>query len=58
MGVLALFDYNEFIYLWKINKFDWLVWVVCFLTVLFAGVEIGIGVGVGEFKRQLWLCDA
>ncbi|KAL4859014.1 Proton/sulfate cotransporter 2 [Chlorella vulgaris] len=47
VGVLALFDYNEFIYLWKINKFDWLVWVVCFLTVLFAGVEIGIGVGVG-----------
>lgn len=37
----------EFLYLWKINKLDWLVWVVSCLVVLFAGVEIGIGVGVG-----------
>ncbi|EFN58438.1 hypothetical protein CHLNCDRAFT_19800, partial [Chlorella variabilis] len=47
VGVLQLFDYPEFLYLWKINKFDWLVWVACFLTTLFAGVEIGIAVGVG-----------
>jgi hypothetical protein len=25
VGVMALFDYEEFIYLFKINKFDWLV---------------------------------
>jgi hypothetical protein len=48
VGVLKLFDWPEFLYLWRINKFDWLVWVACFLTVLFAGVEIGIAVGVGE----------
>ena len=48
VGVLQLFDYPEFLYLWKINKFDWLVWVACFLATLFAGVEIGIAVGVGE----------
>ncbi len=37
----------EFLYLWKINKLDWVVWNVTCLVVLFAGVEIGIGVGVG-----------
>ena len=47
VGVLGLFDYEEFIYLYRINKLDWVVWVVTFLVVLFAGVEIGIGVGVG-----------
>ena len=25
-GVLQLFDYREFLYLWRINKFDWCVW--------------------------------
>lgn len=47
VGVLQLFDWPEFLYLWRINKLDCLVWVASFITVLFAGVEIGIGVGVG-----------
>ncbi|PSC69015.1 sulfate transporter [Micractinium conductrix] len=47
VGVLQLFDWPEFLYLWKINKLDWLVWVASCITVLFAGVEIGIAVGVG-----------
>ncbi|KAL4457420.1 hypothetical protein ABPG75_012285 [Micractinium tetrahymenae] len=47
VGVLQLFDWPEFLYLWRINKLDWLVWNVSFLVVLFAGVEIGIGTGVG-----------
>ncbi|KAI7843851.1 hypothetical protein COHA_002402 [Chlorella ohadii] len=47
VGVLQLFDWPEFLYLYKINKFDWLVWVTSFLCTLFLGVEIGIGIGVG-----------
>ncbi|PRW56212.1 sulfate transporter [Chlorella sorokiniana] len=47
VGVLQLFDWPEFLYLWKINKFDWLVWVVACLCTLFLGVEIGIGIGLG-----------
>lgn len=47
MGVLGLFDYSEFLYLYKVNKLDWIVWLITFFVVLFAGVEIGIGVGVG-----------
>jgi hypothetical protein len=31
-------------------QFDWLVWVACFLTTLFAGVDIGIGVGIGKHR--------
>jgi sulfate transporter 4 len=33
--------------LWKIDKFDFVVWVVSFVTTLFAGVEIGLLVSVG-----------
>ncbi|KAI7843852.1 hypothetical protein COHA_002403 [Chlorella ohadii] len=47
VGVLQLFDWPEFLYLFKTNKFDWLVWVTSFLCTLFLGVEIGIGIGVG-----------
>ncbi|KAL6784552.1 SULTR1A [Auxenochlorella protothecoides x Auxenochlorella symbiontica] len=47
VGVLGLFDYSEFLYLYKVNKLDWIVWLITFFVVLFAGVEIGIGVGVG-----------
>ena len=36
VGVLQLFDWPEFLYLWRINKLDWIVWVAAFLTVIFA----------------------
>ena len=35
VGVMGLLDYPEFIYLWKTNKFDWLVWNVAFLFTIF-----------------------
>ena len=35
VGVLQLFDYGECLYLWRINKLDWLVWMVAFLFTLF-----------------------
>ncbi len=27
------------IYLWKVNKFDFLIWWVCFFTVIFTGAR-------------------
>lgn len=45
-GVLALLDYPEFIYLWRVNKLDFFVWNVAFLFTIFLGVEIGIIVSV------------
>lgn len=35
VGVMGLLDYPEFIYLWKTNKFDWVVWNVAFLFTIF-----------------------
>jgi len=46
-GVVTLFDYKEAIFLWKTNKLDFLIWMGTFLGVTFAGVEIGIAIGVG-----------
>jgi sulfate transporter 4 len=45
--VLGLFQWEEFIRLWRISKPDWLIWVCTFVCTLFLGVEIGILVGVG-----------
>lgn len=47
VGVLGLFQWEDFLQLWKVAKLDWLVWVATFLCTLFAGVEVGILVGVG-----------
>ncbi|KAL4428322.1 hypothetical protein ABPG75_002411 [Micractinium tetrahymenae] len=46
VGVAALLDYPEFIYLWKVNKLDFVVWNVAFLFTIFLGVEVGIIVSV------------
>lgn len=35
VGVVGLLDYPEFIYLWKTNKMDWVVWNVAFLFTTF-----------------------
>jgi sulfate transporter 4 len=45
-GVLGLFQWEDFLVLWKVAKFDWLVWTATFLCTLFLGVEVGILVGV------------
>lgn len=41
-GILPLFDGAEGLYLWRVSKFDWLVWTTGLLITAFAGVEIGI----------------
>jgi sulfate transporter 4 len=45
-GVLSLVDYPEAIYLWKVHKFDFCVWMFAFLGTLFLGVELGLGIAV------------
>jgi len=45
-GVAGLVDYNEAIHLYKVHKFDFLVWCISFLGTMFLGVEIGIGIAV------------
>ena len=47
VGVLGLFQYEDFLHLWRVSKLDWIVWVFTFLFTLFLGVEVGILVGVG-----------
>lgn len=46
-GVLGLLDYDEAIYLWKVHKFDFGVWVTSCLGTMFLGVEIGLAISVG-----------
>lgn len=45
-GVTGLIDYTEAIHLFKVHKFDFVVWIISFLGTLFLGVEIGIGIAV------------
>lgn len=45
-GVISLLDYPEAIYLWKVNKFDFAVWMIAFIGSLFLGVEIGLAISV------------
>jgi len=47
VGVLGLFQWEDFLKLWKVSKLDWVVWMFTLLFTLFLGVEIGLLVGVG-----------
>lgn len=49
VGVAALLDYPEFIYLWKVNKLDFVVWNVAFLFTIFL---VGRGGGGGLARAQ------
>ncbi|XP_052623164.1 sulfate transporter 4.1, chloroplastic [Lactuca sativa] len=46
-AVIGLVDYEEAIFLWKVDKKDFFLWVVTATTTLFLGIEIGVLVGVG-----------
>jgi sulfate transporter 4 len=46
-GVLSLVDYPEAIFLWRVHKFDFCVWMAAFLGTLFLGAELGLGLSVG-----------
>lgn len=44
--MLGLLDYEEAIYLWKVHKFDFGVWMVACAGTMFLGVEIGLAIAV------------
>ncbi|KAL7588187.1 sulfate transporter 4.1, chloroplastic [Lactuca sativa] len=46
-AVIGLVDYEEAIFLWRVDKKDFFLWTVTSTTTLFFGIEIGVLVGVG-----------
>ncbi|WVZ63075.1 hypothetical protein U9M48_012740 [Paspalum notatum var. saurae] len=46
-AVTGLVDYEEAIFLWGIDKKDFFLWAITFVTTLLFGIEIGVLVGVG-----------
>ncbi|XP_062155383.1 probable sulfate transporter 4.2 isoform X2 [Alnus glutinosa] len=46
-AVMGLVDYNEAIFLWRVDKKDFLLWTITCITTLFLGIEIGVLIGVG-----------
>ncbi|KAG8056378.1 hypothetical protein GUJ93_ZPchr0002g26453 [Zizania palustris] len=46
-AVTGLVDYEEAIFLWSIDKKDFFLWSITFITTLIFGIEIGVLVGVG-----------
>ncbi|KAK9809119.1 hypothetical protein WJX72_009585 [[Myrmecia] bisecta] len=46
-AVIGLFNYTEWFYLWKVNKFDWIVMNAALFGVMFAGIEKGLAIAIG-----------
>ncbi|KAK8671679.1 hypothetical protein V6N13_038266 [Hibiscus sabdariffa] len=46
-AVISLVDYEEAIFLWRVDKKDFLLWTITTTTTLFLGIEIGVLIGVG-----------
>ncbi|XP_076905059.1 sulfate transporter 4.1, chloroplastic-like [Bidens hawaiensis] len=46
-AVIGLVDYEEAIFLWRVDKKDFFLWAITAATTLFFGIEIGVLVGVG-----------
>jgi sulfate transporter 4 len=46
-AVTGLVDYDEAMFLWGIDKKDFFLWAMTFITTLIFGIEIGVLVGVG-----------
>ncbi|CAN6704958.1 unnamed protein product [Malus baccata var. baccata] len=46
-AVIGLVDYDEAIFLWGVDKKDFLLWTITATTTLFLGIEIGVLIGVG-----------
>ncbi|XP_047325889.1 sulfate transporter 4.1, chloroplastic-like isoform X1 [Impatiens glandulifera] len=46
-AVIGLVDYDEAIFLWRVDKKDFVLWSITAATTLFLGIEIGVLVGVG-----------
>lgn len=51
-------DYEDAIFLWGIDKKDFFLWAVTFITTLIFGIEIGVLVGVNEkLYNSLQICQ-
>ena len=46
-GVIGLLDIEEALYLFRLSKMDFLVWMTSFFGTLFGGAELGLGIAVG-----------
>ena len=46
-GVLGLLDFEEALYLFRVNKVDFLVWMASFFGTLFLGAEMGLAIAIG-----------
>lgn len=46
-AVVGLMDYDEPIFLWRVDKRDFLLWVAATVNTLFFGIEIGVLIAVG-----------
>ncbi|CAH9126579.1 unnamed protein product [Cuscuta epithymum] len=46
-AVIGLVDYDEAIFLWRVDKKDFLLWIITCATTLLLGIEIGVLIGVG-----------
>ncbi|RZC82092.1 hypothetical protein C5167_044876 [Papaver somniferum] len=46
-AVMGLVDYDEAIFLWRVDKKDFFLWTVTSVTTLFLGIEYGVLIGVG-----------
>ncbi|XP_020277052.1 probable sulfate transporter 4.2 isoform X2 [Asparagus officinalis] len=46
-AVMGLVDYEEALFLWRVDKKDFLLWTITSITTLIFGIEIGVLVGVG-----------
>ncbi|KAF5175920.1 Sulfate transporter 4.1 protein, partial [Thalictrum thalictroides] len=40
-------DYEEAIFLWRVDRKDFFLWILTSITTLFLSIEIGVLVGVG-----------
>lgn len=39
-------DYDEAMFLWRVAKRDFFLWIITFIFTLFLGIEIGVLIGV------------
>ncbi|BBM99289.1 sulfate permease, SulP family [Marchantia polymorpha subsp. ruderalis] len=46
-AVIGLVDYDEAIFLWRVDKRDLLLWMTTFVFTLLNGIEVGVLIGVG-----------
>ncbi|XP_010905703.1 sulfate transporter 4.1, chloroplastic isoform X2 [Elaeis guineensis] len=46
-AVMGLVDYEEALFLWRVDKKDFLLWTITCIATLIFGIEIGVVIGVG-----------